>query len=649
MVNGDKLLSFTEDVLDLSRLRKLEVEVEALKAASYAPLDSNGLIPLQYLTKSEGGSNLIFMGDRTLKSPQEYNVLDVIYNQNEIPKEPTGFNEPENVTVSYDSTERKITLSGTINAFWRGKLVTALVDGWVSDAHDATEGVWYLYYDGETELFTWSSTVWTYDKLQIALVAYRTGYKFGQRDCHGFMPWQTHLMLHDVIGCYKSSGGTLSNYTLASTTAAQRRPDIAETVIKDEDVTTTNAELLKASKYTNLYLSGSGLITMVTDQDDIVPLNGAIPYYNLLSGGTWSQEPMTNNKYSSVWLVAIAMTADTASQKYRYLWIQGQSEGSLESQQSLTPNSLNVGILSLLPFEYTFIQQVIIKYQGGDWTIEQVVTLYGNKSSQSSFISGGSLSVNTDGTTISGLGTPASPLAVIPGGVDHALLANLNSANYTHLTAANVTGLTGGGITSLHSHAVVASGYLVYRTSGDYIKIASVTFTTFGRCCFSIDFVGGVYDLSNACGKLYVSISSFPFGDPPFVSIRLENHSVNIRPDDITADTRPGNATVDIWLRIESSRVSRINYFTNVGQGDAYQIPPTFYDGGATVASLPVDGTLTQCISSDSIGSGQPTSTPILTSAWYRDTNTNEIYHWDGTAWYNIPRGQPVGTDGRDE
>ena len=233
--------------------------------------------------------------------------------------------------------------------------------------------------------------------------------------------------------------------------------------------------------------------------------------------------------------------------------------------------------------------------------------------------------------------------------IDHADLLNLNSASYTHLTAAQATDLTDGGLTNLHQHSGVASGYLVYRNTGDYIKIASVEFTTFGRCCFSIDFVGGVYDLSNAGGKLYVSISSFPFGDPPFVSIRLENHSINIRPDDITADTRPGNSTVDIWLRIESSRASRINYFTNVGQGDSYQIPPTFYSGAATTASLPEDGTLTACISSDSIGAGQPTSAPILNSAWYRDTNTSELYHWDGTAWYHIPRGQPVGTDGRDE
>jgi hypothetical protein len=42
--------------------------------------------------------------------------------------------------------------------------------------------------------------------------------------------------------------------------------------------------------------------------------------------------------------------------------------------------------------------------------------------------------------------------AVLPGGVDHAALTDLNSANYTHLTAVNATDLTDGGETTLHRH-----------------------------------------------------------------------------------------------------------------------------------------------------------------------------------------------------
>lgn len=49
--------------------------------------------------------------------------------------------------------------------------------------------------------------------------------------------------------------------------------------------------------------------------------------------------------------------------------------------------------------------------------------------------------------------TPSITAAVLPGGVDHALLSNLNSSSYTHLTATNATDLTDGGDSTLHYHA----------------------------------------------------------------------------------------------------------------------------------------------------------------------------------------------------
>lgn len=48
--------------------------------------------------------------------------------------------------------------------------------------------------------------------------------------------------------------------------------------------------------------------------------------------------------------------------------------------------------------------------------------------------------------------TPSITAAVLPAGVDHAALNNLNSASYTHLTAGNHTELTDGGDTVLHYH-----------------------------------------------------------------------------------------------------------------------------------------------------------------------------------------------------
>ena len=61
------------------------------------------------------------------------------------------------------------------------------------------------------------------------------------------------------------------------------------------------------------------------------------------------------------------------------------------------------------------------------------------------------VAVKVDGTSIDGNGS--NQLEVVPGGVDHAQLYNLNSSSYTHLSATNAGLLTGAGDTSLHYHS----------------------------------------------------------------------------------------------------------------------------------------------------------------------------------------------------
>ena len=83
-------------------------------------------------------------------------------------------------------------------------------------------------------------------------------------------------------------------------------------------------------------------------------------------------------------------------------------------------------------------------------------------------------------------GTNWADIGAGGGASDHALLDNLNSANYTHLTAANHTDLTDGGTTTLHSHpgggggdvfgnASVTNGHLaVFDADGYHIKDGGV-------------------------------------------------------------------------------------------------------------------------------------------------------------------------------
>jgi hypothetical protein len=331
-------------------------------------------------------------------------------NLHDVTKDPTGFEYPADVVVNYNSTNRTVTLTGTTTAYYRGKVITALTSGWTSSAHTATSGIWFLYHNGTD--FIWSQTAWTFDMIMIASVHYDTD-NFALKETHGLMPWQAHKELHEVVGTYSGGGGDLSNYTLNSTTAANRRPHVSAISLFDEDNLTVNPELTTNS-YTVMYLTGSGTNTYLTSQADIIPLSTNRPYYNQFTGGAWQQTLMGANTYSNVWLVAVPVTSDTTSQKYRYLWIQGQSNGTLTTIQALTPASMNLGGLTNTLPEMLFIGRLIVNYSGSNWQIVQVDKITGSKSQQTVSPSGLYLTGVTTDATLTGSGTAASPLRAVP-------------------------------------------------------------------------------------------------------------------------------------------------------------------------------------------------------------------------------------------
>ena len=332
-----------------------------------------------------------------------------------ITKDPTGFDFPENVVLSYDPVSRTVTLTGTFQGYYRGYAVPGLTTGWVSPAHAASPTApLFLFYNGSS--YVWTTTPWTFDSLMIAYVIYdsSSNFKYANRETHGLMPWQAHQEAHQTIGTYSVGGGTLYGYALSSTAVTDRRPSVYACSVKDEDNITTNAALTTNS-YTQLSLSGTGLVGYATAQTDIVSLVGSRPNWNQLSAGTWVQTPMANNSYMSVWLIAVPAAADSASQQYRFMWVQGQSNGSLAQEQTVTFNQLSLGNLTNFTLEFVAIGRVILQYTGGNWSLTQVDVLAGTRISQT--IVGGSsssglTSVSTN-STLSGIGTPASPLGVV--------------------------------------------------------------------------------------------------------------------------------------------------------------------------------------------------------------------------------------------
>jgi hypothetical protein len=338
-----------------------------------------------------------------------YAILSKNDNLDAITKDPTGFSDPAAVTETYDSTNRTVTLTGTFSAYWQGELIPVLTNGWVSPAHPATAGPWFLFYNGTS--FVWQQTSWTFDMLQIAYVVYGATDKFALRECHGLMPWQSHQEFHQTIGTYSTGGGDLSSYALSSTTVADRRPAVSSATLHDEDLTTVVAALPAAGPYTQLYLTSTGTTTFTTAAAEIVPVSGNQPYYNQFTGGNWTQTLMSNNSYMSIWLVAVPAQADAGSQAYRYLWVQGQTNGNLATEQAIQFKDLNLGQISALFPEFVAIDKVIIQYTAGNWTIQEVDKLTGSKISPGSS-TGNYLSSVSVAAPLTGNGTSVTPLAI---------------------------------------------------------------------------------------------------------------------------------------------------------------------------------------------------------------------------------------------
>jgi len=96
---------------------------------------------------------------------------------------------------------------------------------------------------------------------------------------------------------------------------------------------------LTSKNYTKLYLTGTSTDVYVVETPDIIPL---VEYlvHNPTTMNMW--ESLATNchdsKYVYLCMVSwVPTTIDTISQKYRFIWIQGQSAGSLASQQALIP------------------------------------------------------------------------------------------------------------------------------------------------------------------------------------------------------------------------------------------------------------------------------------------------------------------------
>jgi hypothetical protein len=287
----------------------------------------------------------------------------------------TGFEDPDGVGVSYDRAERKITLthsSGTIAWYYRGTRYTT-ASPWTSAAHTNSTNTYWLTINGAITAAAWSTSVWAFTDVMAANVRYdlaSAANTFSLRETHGTMPWQDHQEFHDTVGTYWKSGlgitaGTTVVYTnsTAPTDVADNTPGVDVGVIKDEDLQTTIPALTQGT-YTTAYRSGAS-------GDWVFNVAATTPYfvgtntlqYNQWTGATWQLTVATEDAFVNVFDFAIPVASDADSQKYRHVWITGQTlHTTLAAAQAEQPSALSLGTLQSLFAEATCVNRITYQF-----------------------------------------------------------------------------------------------------------------------------------------------------------------------------------------------------------------------------------------------------------------------------------------------
>jgi hypothetical protein len=280
---------------------------------------------------------------------------------------PTGFVSPELVVINYDSVTRTVTLTGTLDYYYRGVKKT-LGASWTSSAHSATAGGYFLSSsDGTT--FTWATTPFNFYDVLVTYVILSTtpAYNFGIRESHGCMDWNAHQNDHINIGTYRKSGGlvTAGTYTENIGSTAAVTPSFDAAIILDEDNQTT-IPALPQGNYTTMYIGVGGLCTFDTTATvPFIAATAAIMQVNNPITGLMT--PAVNNRYYNVYQILIPTTSDVNSQKYRMVFLQPQATyTSLAAAQAESVGSLSFGNLATLATEFCLFTRITYQVFSGD-------------------------------------------------------------------------------------------------------------------------------------------------------------------------------------------------------------------------------------------------------------------------------------------
>ena len=276
----------------------------------------------------------------------------------------TGFADPANVGVAYDSTTRKITLthsSGTVVYFFNGQKVS-LASPWVSAAHTNADGTYSLYSSDGVNIVWNSGSFPSFNGLMVASVYKSASNIFAMRECHGQMDPDTHREFHSVIKTYFGSGGLLTagSYATNSANDADTCPNVDAITIYDEDLPTSLTAFSKAVAGVR-YVRARPLnsTSLQFDLDQAFPFTSAGSYIQWYNGTSLTTG--INNRYYNVYAVAVPVASDAGSQAYKWIWFQPQAEHTtLVAAQAEDFYSLN--LYDLAGYFAEFLPRVRLTY-----------------------------------------------------------------------------------------------------------------------------------------------------------------------------------------------------------------------------------------------------------------------------------------------
>lgn len=315
-------------------------------------------------------------------------------------KDPTGWDDNDNITVTYNGTTRQVTLSrvsGNLKYWWNGGLVDLGSNSYsFTAAHANSVGTYYLYTtDGIN--FNWSTTAWNFDAVMVCAVDYVSSTQYmALREIHGLMPWTCHKDLHISSGTSRDSttptGGTVNGYTLGSTVEANRRPGATAVSLLDEDLVSVVDALVDGGPYSHFNLTSQTTLDYVASQAEIIRMSGTSAQYQSPTTAAWTN--LAANQFANVYLIAFPSTSDAIAQGYRWMFLQAQATySSLANAMLETVSGLNLADIKTRFAEFLFCARITIKQSAvSNFSIEDVTPLYGSLQSQ---ISGASSAGST--------------------------------------------------------------------------------------------------------------------------------------------------------------------------------------------------------------------------------------------------------------